>query len=154
MIELKKGDKVILKGFTGIKLGVFEIAAATKKTVTVVKKNGDEMIFDRKTGRQINVEEGKEKYANSIMEDDGSFVAPSTRGASRKKAAKKAPAKPAPVDDEDEDEDEDEVDEDEEEAEEPVKPSKKAKKVAPAKKTSKKVVEDDDEDDEFEEVDE
>ena len=26
MIELKKGDKVILKGFTGIKLGVFEIA--------------------------------------------------------------------------------------------------------------------------------
>lgn len=151
MIELKKGDKVILKGFTGIKLGVFEIAAATKKTVTIVKKNGDEMIFDRKTGRQVNVEEGKEKYANSIMEDDGSFVAPSTRGASRKKAAKKAPAKPAPVDDEDED---DEDDEDEEEAEEPVKPSKKAKKVAPAKKPSKKVVEDDDEDDEFEEVDE
>ena len=66
MIELKKGDKVILKGFTGIKLGVFEIASATKKTVTIVKKNGDEMVFDRKTGRQINVEEGKEKYASSI----------------------------------------------------------------------------------------
>ena len=153
MIELKKGDKVILKGFTGIKLGVFEIASATKKTVTIVKKNGDEMIFDRKTGRQVNVEEGKEKYANSIMEDDGSFVAPSTRGASRKKAAKKAPAKPAPVDDDDEEEAEDEDDEDEDD--EPVKPSKKAtKKPAPAKKPSKKVVEEDDEDDEFEEVDE
>lgn len=138
MIELKKGDKVILKGFTGIKLGVFEIAAATKKTVTIIKKNGDEMIFDRKTGRQVNVEEGKEKYANSIIEDDGSFVAPATRGASRKKAAKKA----AKVEEADEEDDEDE---------EPVKPVKKS-----SKKPSKKVVEedDDDDDDDFEEVDE
>ena len=144
MIELKKGDKVILKGFTGIKLGVFEIAAATKKTVTVIKKNGDEMIFDRKTGRQVNVEEGKEKYANSIMEDDGSFVAPSTRGASRKKAAKKAAPKAAPVED---DEDEEVEEDEEEEVEKPAKPTKKGKK-APAKK----VVEEDDDDD-FEEVD-
>lgn len=153
MIELKKGDKVILKGFTGIKLGVFEIASATKKTVTIVKKNGDEMVFDRKTGRQINVEEGKEKYANSIMEDDGSFVAPSTRGAARK-ATKKAPkAKPEPAEDED-DEEELEDDEDDED-EEPVKPSKKpAKKAAPAKKPAKKVVEEDDDDNDFEEVDE
>lgn len=144
MIELKKGDKVILKGFTGIKLGVFEIAAATKKTVTIIKKNGDEMIFDRKTGRQVNVEEGKEKYANSIMEDDGSFVAPSTRGASRKKAAKKAAPKAAPVED---DEDEEVEEDEEEEVEKPAKPAKKGKK-APAKK----VVEEDDDDD-FEEVD-
>lgn len=150
MIELKKGDKVILKGFTGIKLAVFEIASATKKTVTIVKKNGDEMVFDRKTGRQINVEEGKEKYANSIMEDDGSFVAPSTRGAARK-ATKKAPkAKPAPAEDED---DEEELEDDEDD--EPVKPSKKPAKKAPtAKKPAKKVVEDDeDDDDDFEEVD-
>jgi len=156
MIELKKGDKVILKGFTGIKLGVFEITSATKKTVTVAKKNGDELVFDRKTGRQINVEEGKEKYANSIMEDDGSFVAPSTRGAA-KKAAKKAPkakAKPEPEDEEVEDEDDLEDDEDEEE-EEPVKPAKKPAKKAPAaKKPAKKVVEDEDDDDDFEEVDE
>lgn len=148
MIESKKGDKVIVKGFTGIKLGVFEVASVTKKTITVNKKNGDEMIFDRKTGRQVNVEEGKEKYANSVMEDDGSFVAPSTRGANKKAAAKKAAkAKPAPVEDEDEEEDEDED-------EEPVKPVKKpAKKAAPAKKPSKKVVEEDDDDD-FEEIDE
>lgn len=150
MIESKKGDKVIVKGFTGIKLGVFEVASATKKTITVNKKNGDEMIFDRKTGRQVNVEEGKEKYANSVMEDDGSFVAPSTRGASKKAAAKKAAkAKPAPVED-----DEDEEEEDEDEDEEPVKPVKKpAKKAAPTKKPAKKVVEEDDDDD-FEEVDE
>lgn len=156
MIELKKGDKVILKGFTGIKLGVFEISSATKKTVTVTKKNGDELIFDRKTGRQINVEEGKEKYANSIIEDDGSFVAP-TRGPRKKKAAKKPAAKPAPVDDDIEEDEDDEADE-EEEAEEPVKPKKgkKTKKAAPAKKPTKKPADDDEDDeweDEFEEVD-
>ena len=150
MIELKKGDKVILKGFTGIKLGVFEIASATKKTVTITKKNGDEMIFDRKTGRQVNVEEGKEKYANSIIEDDGSFVAPATRGASRKKAAKKA-SKAEEVEEADEDEEDEEDDEDEE----PVKPVKPSKKPASAKKPSKKVIEEDeDDDDDFEEVDE
>ena len=142
MIESKKGDKVILKGFTGIKLGVFEVVSATKKTITINKKNGDELIFDRKTGRQVNVEEGKEKYANSVMEDDGSFVAPSTRGASKKAAAKKAAkAKPTPVEEDEED--------DEEEDEEPVKPVKPTKK--PTKKPAKKIVEDDDDD--FEEVD-
>lgn len=152
MINSKKGDSVILKGFTGIKLGVFEVTSATKKTVTITKRNGDELIFDRKTGKQTNVEEGKEKYANSIMEDDGSYVAPSTKGAAKKKSAAKKPAKPAPVE-EDEDEDEDE--------EEEPKPAKKpAKKAAPAKKPAKKapvVEEDDDEDDEdddeFEEID-
>lgn len=137
MIEVKKGETVIVKGFTGIKLGVFEVAAADKKTVTVMKKNGDEMVFDRKTGKQINVAEGKEKYANSIMEDDGSYVAPSTKKVSKKKASKSVPkkSKPEPVEDEEDDEDEEE--------EKPVKKSKK-----PAKK-SKKVVEDDDD---FEEI--
>lgn len=137
MIEVKKGETVIVKGFTGIKLGVFEVAAADKKTVTVMKKNGDEMVFDRKTGKQINVAEGKEKYANSIMEDDGSYVAPSTKKVSKKKASKSVTkkSKPEPVEDEEDDEDEEEE-----------KPVKKSKKSA---KKSKKVVEDDDD---FEEI--
>lgn len=150
MLECKKNDKVILKGFTGIKLGVFEVVSATKKTITINKKNGDELIFDRKTGKQINVEEGKEKYANSIMEDDGSFVAPSTKGAT-KKSAKKPVKKAKPEPEEDEDFEDDEDDEDEE----PVKPAKKPAKKA-AKKPVKKVVEEDDDDyddDEFEEID-
>lgn len=150
MLECKKNDKVILKGFTGIKLGVFEVVSATKKTITINKKNGDELIFDRKTGKQINVEEGKEKYANSIMEDDGSFVAPSTKGAT-KKSAKKPVKKVKPEPEEDEDFEDDEDDEDEE----PVKPAKKPAKKA-AKKPVKKVVEEDDDDyddDEFEEID-
>lgn len=143
MLELKKGDKVILKGFTGVKLGVFEVDSATKKTVTVLKRNGDEMIFDRKTGVQVNVEEGKERYANSIMEDDGSYVAPSTRGAAKKKAAKASAKKAKPEPEEEEDE--------EEEEEEPPKSKKAAKKKA-AKKAAPVKPEEDDEDD-FEEDD-
>lgn len=153
-IELKKGDKCIVKGFTGIKLGVFEVAAASKKTITVMKKNGDEMIFDKKTCRQVNVEEGKEKYANTIMEDDGSYTAPNrgTRKPTDKKTSKKVKPEPAPVEEDEEDEEE------EEEEEEAPAPTKKSKKATPTKKSKKAPVieEDDDEeddDDDFEEID-
>lgn len=152
MLEMKKGEKVILKGFTGIKLGVFPVASTTKKTITVLKKNGDEMVFDRKTGKQVNVEEGKEKYANSIIPDDGSFVAPSTAGAKRKSTKKAAKAK-TKVEDEADEEDEDE---DEDEDDEPAPVKKSAKKGKKAAKKGKKAAADDDEDeddDEFEEVD-
>ena len=152
MMNQKKGDTVILCGFTGIKLGVFEVTAATKKTLTITKKNGDEMIFDRKTGKQINVEEGKEKYANRIIEDDGSYVAPTRSGAKKKAAKKPAKKQPEPVE---EDEDEDEADDEEEEEPKPVK--KPAKKAAAKKATKKAPVveedEDDEDDDEFEEID-
>lgn len=150
MMNQKKGDTVILCGFTGIKLGVFEVTAATKKTLTLTKANGDELIFDRKTGKQINVEEGKEKYANRIIEDDGSYVAPTRSGAKKKAAKKPAKKQPEPVE-----EDEDEADEDEEEEEPVKKPAKKAPAKKPAKKAP--VVEEDeddeDDDDEFEEID-
>lgn len=148
-MNIKKGDKVILKGFTGIKLGVFEVVAATKKTATINKRNGDEMVFDKATGKQINVEEGKEKYASSIMEDDGSYVAPATRGASKKKEAKK-PAKKEKV----EEPEEDEEDEEDEEEEETPAPKKSTKKPAKAAKKSKKPVEVEDEEDEEEDEDE
>ena len=151
-IELKKGDKCIVKGFTGIKLGVFEVAAASKKTITVMKKNGDEMIFDKKTGRQVNVEEGKERFANSIMEDDGSYTAPNrgSKSAPAKKTSKKPT--PAPVEEE-EDEEEEEQEEEEEEA---PAPAKKSKKAAPTKKSKKAPVivdDEEDDDDDFEEID-
>lgn len=147
MLDVKKGDKVIVKGFTGIKLCVSEVTEVTKKTITVPKKDGSEMVFDRKTCKQINVEEGKEKYANSVMEDDGSYVAPSTKKVVKKKGKKVAKpvtkkAKPEPEDDEDEDDEE----------EEEVKPAKKSKPAKKAAKKSKKVVEEDDDDD-FEDMD-
>lgn len=99
--DVKKGDSVILKGFTGIKLGVFEVMKATEKTITLEKSDGTLMTFSRKSGKQTNVEEGKERYANSIMEDDGSYVAPQRKKKAvdteepktKKKTTKKAKAK-------------------------------------------------------------
>lgn len=108
--NIKKGDTVIVKGFTGIKLGVFEVAKATEKNVTIEKKDGSLMIFSKKDGKQTNVAEGKEKYANSIMEDDGSYVKPNP-GKRKKKDEKPAKQeKPEPEDDEDEFEDDDDDD--------------------------------------------
>lgn len=109
--NIKKGDSVIVKGFTGIKLGVFTVAKATEKTITVEKKDGSLLIFSKKDGKQTNVEEGKEKYANSVMEDDGSYTAPS-RG---RKKAKKPEKQEEPVEEELEDFDDDEEDDDFEE---------------------------------------
>lgn len=136
MLNVEKGDKVILKGFTGIKLGVFEIEKVTEKSIVVLKKNGEKMVFSKKTGVQTNVEEGKEKYANSIMEDDGSYVRPQ-----RKKKAKKAKKVEEPID---------EVEVEAEEEEE--KPAKKTKKVKKAKKVEEPepVEVEDDETDEWE----
>ena len=116
--NVKKGDSVIVKGFTGIKLGVFTVAKATEKNITVEKKDGSLMIFSKKDGKQTNVEEGKERYANSVMEDDGSYVQPH-RGKKTKKEEDKKPAKkskkqaePDDVDDEEfEDEDDDDFEE-------------------------------------------
>lgn len=147
MLNLEKGDKVILKGFTGIKLGVFEVARVTDKTVTVLKKDGSKMIFSKKTGKQINVEEGKERFANSIMEDDGSYVAPK-RGRKKKASSKKVSKKPI-VEEVDEalEEDFEEIDEDFE------KPEPVRKKTS-SKKPKKKTEEDFDEFEDFEDFDE
>ena len=145
MIEVKKGDKVILKGFTGIKLGVFEVQSVTKKTLTIVKKNGDELIFDKKTGKQVNTVEGKEKYANSVMEDDGSYVAPSTRGKAKKSAKKTTKSK---KNEEIVEEDDEEIIEEDDEEETP-KAKKSTKKKS--KKKPEPEPEEDDEDD-WEEV--
>ena len=148
MIEVKKGDKVILKGFTGIKLGVFEVQSVTKKTLTIVKKNGDELIFDKKTGKQVNTAEGKEKYANSVMEDDGSYVAPSTRGKAKKSAKKATKSKKH---EEIVEEDDEEIVEEDDEEEEPPKAKKSTKKKS-NKKPEPEEEDDEDDEDDWEEV--
>lgn len=112
--SIKKGDSVIVKGFTGIKLGVFTVAKATEKSITVEKKDGSLMIFSKKDGKQTNVEEGKERYANSVMEDDGSYVQPH-RGKKTKKPAKKPAKKPEPAEEVEEDEEFEDEDDDFEE---------------------------------------
>lgn len=121
--NVKKGDNVILCGFTGIKLGVFEVIKASEKSISIAKKDGSTLTFSRKTGKQTNVEEGKERYANSIMEDDGSYTPPrrkkkATKKAEKKTTKKKSAKKAEPIEDEepeDEEELEDEEFEDEDE---------------------------------------
>ena len=84
--NVKKGDKVILVGFTGMKLGIFEVAKASAKSIMIKKRNGDAMIFSKKTGKQTNMDEDKKNYLNSVMIDDGSYVTPKKK---KKKKAKK-----------------------------------------------------------------
>lgn len=151
LANVTKGEAVVLLGFTGIRLADVKIKAATKTELTVEKADGTLMIFDRKTGVQKNVVEGKEKYANKIVHPDD---APAPKEKKAKAPAKKAPAKKAAPVVEEEDEEDDEEEEDEEE-EVVVAPKKKAKPAAPANapaKKAKKPVVEDEEDDEYEEM--
>lgn len=143
LANIKKGDTVILHMFTGIAVGVKEVVAADKATITVETAKGKTK-FSRKTSKQIEPEVSNERYANYLTEDDGSFV-PRTPA---KKAAKPKTKVKTKVEDEDEEDDEEEV-----------KPAKKSKAKAaekPAKKTkaktkAKPVEEEDFDEDEFEE---
>lgn len=140
--KAKKGDTVILCAFTGMKIGVKEVVAADKTTVTIGTDKG-ELVFDRKTAKQIEPKPKAPRFANSIIPNDGSYTAPVRK--KKAKPAKKATKKAEPEETEDEDE-----------TEEAPAP-KKATKKAPAKKTKKPEPapepEEEDEDDEEEEWD-
>ncbi len=72
MLNMKKGDTVILHLFTGLATGVKEVVKCDKKTITIETNKG-EAVFDRKTGFQLEPEAKSEKYRNYITEDDGTF---------------------------------------------------------------------------------
>lgn len=154
LANLKKGDTVILHMFTGIAVGVKEVLAADKTTVTLETRVGKAK-FSKKTGKQVEPKAKSERFANYITEDDGSYQ-PAEKSAPKKKSkkdevkkpAKKVKAKPEPEDDEEEEEDE------VEEAPKPAKKTKKTASKAPAKKPKKKPEPEEDEDfdeDEYEE---
>lgn len=87
--KLEKGDSVILCAFTGMKMAKYQIAESDSKTITVEKKDGKLLIFDRETGKQKNVDKGKERYACSIVPDDGTYNPPNSAARRKKKKAKK-----------------------------------------------------------------
>lgn len=86
--KLEKGDSVILCAFTGMKMAKYEIISTDDKTITIEKKNGQQLVFDKGTGKQKNVAKGKERYACSIIIDDGTYNPPNS-AARRKKKSKK-----------------------------------------------------------------
>ncbi len=57
-------DEVVMKAFTGMTIGVFEITKKTSKTITVKTAKG-ELRFDAKTG--IQLDPNNPKFANRIV---------------------------------------------------------------------------------------
>lgn len=145
MLNVKKGDTVILHMFTGIPVGVKQVIKADKNTFTLATRKGD-TVFDKKTGYQLEPECKSDKYRNYCTEDDGSFEDYRKGKATKpaKKTAKKTSTKKAEVEEEDEDEEE--------------RPAKKKSSKKPAKKAapknSKKVDDDLDDYEDAEEEDE
>lgn len=146
MLNVKKGDTVILHMFTGIPVGVKQVIKADKKTFTIVTGKGD-TVFDKKTGYQLEPECKSDKYRNYCTEDDGSFEDyRKSKAKPAKKTSKKANTKKAKIEEEDDEEDEEER---------PAKKSSKKPAKKAASKKSKKVDDlDDYEDAEEEDEDE
>lgn len=62
-VEEKDAKTVVMKAFTGMWIGEFEIIKETKKTITVATKKG-ELKFDKATGIQLDA--NNPKFANHI----------------------------------------------------------------------------------------
>ena len=90
----KVGDKVTMLTFTGMNLGQFEIAKASKTKVAILKKDGTQAEFSRETGVQTNA--NNPKYANKIVDAISEDVSKTEKKAEKKAekaSSKKAPAK-------------------------------------------------------------
>lgn len=153
--NIKKGDKVIMRLFTGAYSGAKEVENADKDFIYFTTGKGLSK-FSRKTGKMVEPAPKTEAYANYIEEYDADVEAEEvakkeearkrrSEKLKKEKAAAKAASKKAKKKAEPEEE---EIEEDEEE--EAPAPKKAAKKVA-KKKVAKKAVEED-EDEDFEEV--
>lgn len=150
LANIKKGDKVIMRLFTGAFSGVKEVEKADKSFIYFTTGKGMSK-FSKKTGKMIDPAPKSERFANYIEEFDADVAKAeeTKKSKSLKKAAKakavKAEAK-AKATEEELEEDEDDLEEEEEEEAPKKKAAKKIKKVV--KKAAKKVVEDEEENDE------
>lgn len=151
LANVKKGDKVIMRLFTGAFSGVKEVEKADKNFIYFTTGKGMSK-FSRKTGKMVEPAPKNETYANYIEEYDEDVEAEEmakkekarTERTKKKKAekaaSKKKVAKPEP------EEDDEDLDEEEDEEEAPPK-KKSVKKVA-----KKKAVKKDEDDEDYEEV--
>lgn len=108
----KKGEGVHMYTFTGMYLGIFEITAADKKSISIEQKNGRTTKFDRETGKQLEAKTPRcasmvsatmiEKKAKPAKKGAKSEKPTADAGA-EKKSAKKASKKAKPQEDSDED---------------------------------------------------
>ena len=130
--SIKKGDKVILRMFTGAYVDTKTVEMADAKKIGFNAKNGTKMVFSKETGKQVSPEPKNDKYANYLDEYDAVVEAeeavkknkPKTKKADKTKAtaakkSTKSKAEPEEVEDDDdfeevEDEDNDEADDEDE----------------------------------------
>lgn len=101
---MKQGDNVILHMFTGVSIALKPIVLETSGTFVIKDNSGNDLVFDKTTLKQIKPAPKKERFANYITEDDGSFV-PKTKPKKEKKPKKEIPKKEVIEDDDWEDDD-------------------------------------------------
>lgn len=133
--SIKKGDKVILRMFTGAIVEAKTVEMADAKKIGFTNKKGIKMVFDKGTGKQVSPEPKSEKFANYITEYDEQIIAEALM---KKSGNKKEASKPT-------------------KATKEAAKSEKPAKAAPAKKSAKKKAEpveaeESGDDEEFEEV--
>ena len=129
--SIKKGDKVLLRMFTGAFVEAKTVEMADAKKIGFTNKAGVKMVFDKATGKQILPEPKKPQFANFLTEYDEDVEAEAlakknkpkkSKAATPKKAAKPAPKKsskkPVEVEEEEEYEDDEDFEEEEDEEEE------------------------------------
>ena len=157
--NVKKGDKVIMRLFTGAYSGVKEVEKADKDFIYFTTRKGLSK-FSRKTGKIVDPAPKNDTYASYIEEYDADVEAEEIakkengrQGKSEKVKKEKAESKKAKKAKKQVEEEEELEDDEEEEVEEPTPAPKKKKAVAKKviKKAAKKAVEEDDDED-FEEV--
>ena len=154
--NIKKGDKVIMRLFTGAFSGVKVVEKDDKDFIYFTTGKGMSK-FSRKTGKMVDPAPKTEAYANYIEEYDEDVEAEETakKEEARKKRATKpkkenAAAKTAKKSNKKAEPEEEDIDEDIDEEEEEA-PAPKKRAVA-KKKVAKKQAEEDDEDEDFEEM--
>lgn len=97
--NIKKGDKVILRMFTGAFVEAKVVEMADAKKIGFTNKKGIKMVFDKATGKQITPEPKKPQFANFIEEYDEEAekegLAKKNNKSSKKKVTAKTKDKPA-----------------------------------------------------------
>lgn len=146
--NIKKGDKVILRLFTGAYSGVKEVEKADKDFIYFTTRKGMSK-FSRKTGKMVEPAPKNEAYASYVEEYDEDVEAEETAKKEKGRTEKPAKKKEAKKTKKAEPEPEELEDEEEEEQEE----APKKKPIAKVKKkVAKKKAEPEEDEDDFEEV--
>lgn len=89
LADVKKGGKVVLHLFTGAVTGIKTVDTVSKGLITITRSDGTKMRFSAKTGKQVDPEPKRPRFANYITEDDGTFVSSRTKGKATKEKRKK-----------------------------------------------------------------